>query len=75
VSVAFYLFCFVAIFAMPNSQEIVEPERYLSPHNRSYPAIRLRWQPNLVWALACAGLTFSSLLTFTRVTEFLYFQF
>jgi D-alanyl-lipoteichoic acid acyltransferase DltB (MBOAT superfamily) len=74
-SVAFYLFCFFLIFAMPNSQEIVEPDRHLPVQAHSLPAISLRWRPNLVWAVACSGLVVSSLMTFTRVTEFLYFQF
>lgn len=35
----------------------------------------LRWQPNKIWALASALITGISLLSLTRVSEFLYFQF
>ena len=36
---------------------------------------KLQWQPNRTWTTLVAGLTVASLLCFTRVSEFLYFQF
>ena len=35
----------------------------------------ISWRPNKVWTVIVAGLTSLSLLCFTRVSEFLYFQF
>jgi len=35
----------------------------------------LSWKPNKVWTVIIAGLTSLSLLCFSRVSEFLYFQF
>ena len=35
----------------------------------------LQWKPNKTWTTLIAGLTVVSLLCFTRVSEFLYFQF
>ena len=35
----------------------------------------LAWRPNKIWTVIVAGLTSASLLCFTRVSEFLYFQF
>ena len=35
----------------------------------------LSWKPNKIWSVVIAGLTSLSLLSFSRVSEFLYFQF
>jgi alginate O-acetyltransferase complex protein AlgI len=35
----------------------------------------LAWKPNKIWTAIVAGITSASLLCFTRVSEFLYFQF
>lgn len=35
----------------------------------------LSWRPNKIWTIIIAGLTSASLLCFSRVSEFLYFQF
>lgn len=35
----------------------------------------LAWRPNRIWTVIVAGLTSLSLLCFSRVSEFLYFQF
>ena len=35
----------------------------------------LAWRPNKIWTAIVAGATSASLLCFTRVSEFLYFQF
>ncbi|MCC0177340.1 MBOAT family protein [Waterburya agarophytonicola K14] len=35
----------------------------------------LAWKPNKIWTVIIAGLTSLSLLCFSRVSEFLYFQF
>ena len=36
---------------------------------------KLKWQPNRIWAVASVLITVISLLSITRVSEFLYFQF
>ncbi|MCL1465907.1 MBOAT family O-acyltransferase [Argonema galeatum] len=36
---------------------------------------KLQWQPNQLWAVASAFLTVISVLSLSRVSEFLYFQF
>ena len=35
----------------------------------------LSWKPNRIWSVIVAGLTSLSLLSFSRISEFLYFQF
>ena len=35
----------------------------------------LSWKPNKIWTIILAGITSLSLLSFSRVSEFLYFQF
>jgi D-alanyl-lipoteichoic acid acyltransferase DltB (MBOAT superfamily) len=43
--------------------------------NKSNFWYKIQWKPNQVWSLIVATLTAISLLCFTRVSEFLYFQF
>ena len=70
-----YAAALLAILFLPNSQELVEPERYRGESGSSRRAASLRWQPTALWAIACAGVVTVSLMTFTRISEFLYFQF
>ena len=70
-----YAAALFAVFFLPNSQELVEPERYRRESGSSSLAASLRWRPTALWAIACAGLVAISLMTFTRISEFLYFQF
>jgi alginate O-acetyltransferase complex protein AlgI len=72
-AIALYLGAIVIVFAMPNSQEIIEPARCAEPPRQSVWALRAA--PSGAWAVMCAGLVFASMMTFTRVTEFIYFQF
>ena len=61
------------VFALPNSQEIVEPDRFRRQPNGA--ALDVRWQPGVASGGVCAILVLMSILTFSRVSEFLYFQF
>lgn len=67
----------------PNTQQwmgkynptLTEPiEQYQSEWQRRFWNF-LNWQPNRIWTIIIAGLTSLSLLCFSRVSEFLYFQF
>jgi alginate O-acetyltransferase complex protein AlgI len=75
VTTAFYTTSLFIIFFLPNSQELLEPARFRDGHDRTIFALPLRWKPSIPWALVCSSLVILSLMTFTRVSEFLYFQF
>ncbi|MGD1920718.1 MAG: MBOAT family O-acyltransferase [Pleurocapsa sp.] len=67
----------------PNTQQwmgkynptLTEPiEQYQFPWEQKFWR-SLMWRPNKIWTIIIAGLTSLSLLCFSRVSEFLYFQF
>ena len=51
----------------------VEDEKYQSRWQKFWQD--LSWKPNKIWTIIIASLTSLSLLCFSRVSEFLYFQF
>jgi len=67
-------------FAMPNTQEIMrrfdpaleDPRATMAP---SLALDRLTWSPRLGWSMAIGLLLGAGLLSLSRPTEFLYFQF
>jgi len=67
-------------FALPNTQEIVrrfrpaleDPRATMAP---SLALARLTWAPRLGWAVVIGVLLGAGLLSLSRPTEFLYFQF
>jgi D-alanyl-lipoteichoic acid acyltransferase DltB (MBOAT superfamily) len=65
----------VIVFAMPNSQQLIEPERFPRRGSAALPVLPIEWRPTPVWAIVCCCLVVASLLTLTHVSEFLYFQF
>jgi hypothetical protein len=69
-AVLVYPLALFAVFALPNSQELVEPARF-----RAEGPVRLAWMPNAAWAAAMALVVSLSVLTFASASEFLYFQF
>ena len=72
--VALYVGGLAIVFFLPNSQSIVEPDRYGAAPN-GLPTVPLRWQPSLAWGLVM-GLGVAACLTlFMSTSEFLYFQF
>jgi len=61
-------------FLLPNTQEIVR--KYASWRESRDPAgLRLTWIPTRGWAVVLSALALLSLLSLTRPSEFLYFQF
>ena len=67
----------------PNTQQwmgkynptLTEPIEYNQPRWVQKTWHFLSWKPNRIWTVVVAGLTSLSLLSFSRVSEFLYFQF
>ena len=72
----------IAWFA-PNTQQwmgkynptLTEPTEYDRPFWQKRFWQSLSWKPNKIWAVIVAGISSLSLLSFSRVSEFLYFQF
>ena len=76
LGIAQYLACLYVVFCLPNTQAIVDRQRYfkeLGPRPTSTP--RLSWAPSPTWSILLALMTAASLVRFSRVSEFLYFQF
>jgi D-alanyl-lipoteichoic acid acyltransferase DltB (MBOAT superfamily) len=66
------LICFFA----PNAYQFMAGHQpALIPPNIDLDPGRLRWHPGTAWALAFAALLAWSVLSLSRVSEFLYFQF
>ena len=64
------------VFCLPNVQQMMarfEPSR--DAEQLLPVAARWQWQPNLRWAAVMAVVLAFGLLSLTRPTEFLYFQF
>ena len=67
----------------PNTQQwmgkynpaLTEPVEYYQPRWLQKIWYYLAWKPNKIWTVIIASLTSLSLLCFSRVSEFLYFQF
>ena len=77
VEVWCWIFGLMAIaFFGPNTQEIMsrfEPVLEMSSHGAGGP--RLAWRPSLRWAIAGGAVAFLGIISITRVSEFLYWQF
>ncbi len=72
--VVLYVGGLAIVFFLPNSQAIVEPERYGRGAD-GLPLLPLRWQPNLAWGAAMGLAVAFGLTLFMSTSEFLYFQF
>ena len=67
----------------PNTQQwmgkynptLTEPIEYYQPLWQKQFWQSLSWKPNTIWTAIVAAITSLSLLSFSRVSEFLYFQF
>ena len=76
LGLAQYFACLLIVFFLPNTQAIVDRQRYFKDPDLRPPSIaRLTWAPNLAWSVLLALITAASLVRFSRVSEFLYFQF
>jgi len=65
------------VFFSPNSQQIMrlhQPALLQHPEEEAPPS-RLAWQPNRRWVLVMAAVLVLGLLSMSRPSEFLYFQF
>ncbi len=75
--------CLLLVWLAPNMGQIFQAYHPTCDHPQEPDATpistargnRLRWKPNLPYALFCALLLMTALLSMTRVSEFLYFQF
>jgi len=69
---------FAIIFLLPNTQQLFGKfEPSLEPEHRE-PLTWLesiRWKPDVIWALVCAAMFVAALLSMSKVSEFIYFQF
>jgi hypothetical protein len=83
VDLAWLAFWIAFLWLLPNTQQwmarfqpsINVPEADLLPP--AFPRFwqRLQWQPTPAWALVTVGLAVISVLSLSRISEFLYFQF
>jgi D-alanyl-lipoteichoic acid acyltransferase DltB (MBOAT superfamily) len=83
VDLAWLVFWIAFLWLLPNTQQwmarfqpsINVPEADLLPP--AFPRFwqRLQWQPTPAWALVTVGLAVISVLSLSRISEFLYFQF
>lgn len=80
LGVLWILVCFFIIFFLPNTHESVfqYSENNFNKKNmilRRKNLIKLKWKPNLNWAIFTFILFLSSILSLNKESEFLYFQF
>ena len=76
LGIAQYLACLYVVFCLPNTQAIVDRQRYLKELGlRPTSTPRLIWAPSPTWGILLALITAASLVRFSRASEFLYFQF
>jgi hypothetical protein len=76
LGIAQYLACLYVVFCLPNTQAIVDRQRYFQdPGPRPTGSPRPTWAPSPTWSILLAVMTAASLVRFSRVSEFLYFQF
>ncbi|MCU1322665.1 MAG: rane bound O-acyl transferase family protein [Acidobacteriaceae bacterium] len=71
---AFFALSFFIIWAMPNTQELLNQVKPDSATNFSL-APSLRWHPTFTWAVAVGLLCIPILMRLDQSTNFLYFQF
>ena len=67
----------IIVWVMPNTYQLMQQFRQVLPtnQNRVIQPFRLQWQPTRRWAVISALITGIAILSLTRITEFLYFQF
>lgn len=63
------------VFFAPNTQQIMRGFTPALDQDAHAPAAGQPWQPTVRWAVAMAGVLCLGLLSLTRPSEFLYFQF
>ncbi len=75
---AWVIFAALVAFLAPNTQQIAErfePALDFRSADTTAPVVPLRWAPTTAWALCIGVLAAACILSLSRPTEFLYFQF
>ena len=70
-----YAAALAVALAVPNTQQIIEGGRLAGLPPAPLPQLSVAWRGNAVWGAALGMLGAVAVLTFTRVSVFLYFQF
>ena len=63
------------VFLFPNTQSIIEGDGSSSLGMGKAARLRIAWRSNFAWGVGLGTIGAAALMTFTRVSEFLYFQF
>ncbi len=63
------------VFLAPNTQEILGRFQPALDFRDAAAPTRVAWRPTLGWAAVIAAVSACGLLSLTRVSEFLYYQF
>jgi hypothetical protein len=63
------------VFLAPNTQQIMSRFRPALDQRTASADSKLSWRPNLKWAVFMSVIFAAGLLSLTRPSEFLYFQF
>ncbi|MGB0748691.1 MAG: MBOAT family O-acyltransferase [Magnetospiraceae bacterium] len=69
------VFLLGVVWFLPNSHQVMAAYRPVYEAHKATRRSRFRWRPGPISALALAVMASLSLLSLTRVSEFLYFQF
>ena len=75
LDLACFALALLAVFALPNTQQIIEARAGGTGGALAWPRARIVWHSNFAWGAALGLLGAAALVTFGRVSEFLYFQF
>jgi len=63
------------VFLLPNTQSIIEGDHSSAPGTDKGARLSIAWRSNFAWGVGLGTIGAAALITFTRVSEFLYFQF
>lgn len=70
-----YFGTLAAVFALPNTQQIIEGDRVPRDAAFLWPQLYIAWRNNFAWGAVLGLAAAATFVTFSRVSEFLYFQF
>ena len=74
-SYSWILACAAIAFLLPNTQQVMVQFQFAPGIGSGASQRRILWQPNLVWATVVALIAMGGILSLSRVSEFLYYQF
>ena len=75
LALARYLAGFAIVFLLPNSQTLIEGDRQRAADTTVPLSVPLAWRGPLGWGIAMGALAALSVMTFSQVSEFLYWRF